>query len=123
MKIQDSNLTGLGGAGGAGRANGPNTADAVGHGRGKQGGSRTEKSEDGDSIQLSSLSQELRAEESDSPDRLARIDQLRSDVLSGRYQPDSLQVSKAIVKDAVTNRGAGSPAPTGGPAPREGDGT
>jgi anti-sigma28 factor (negative regulator of flagellin synthesis) len=117
MRIHDPNVSGLGGAGGAGgagRSNGPQGAEGVGRSRGGVAPARSERSEDGDRIQLSGLSQELSAAEFDSPERLDRIDELRAAVRSGQYQPDAASVSKAIVADALGQAGQGPSGDEGG---------
>jgi flagellar biosynthesis anti-sigma factor FlgM len=53
-----------------------------------------------DRVQLSSLSTEVAALAPDSPDRVARIEELTRLVESGRYQVDSRAVSRAIIDDA-----------------------
>ena len=68
---------------------------------------RKVQSEDGsgDRAEISALSGQLRALVAHSPDRAARVEQLRADYSAGRYQVDSHAVSKAIVRDAIA-RGA-----------------
>jgi hypothetical protein len=43
----------------------------------------------------------LRVQTEGTPERLDRVNQLRVEYQSGRYQPDSLAVSKSIVEDAL----------------------
>jgi anti-sigma28 factor (negative regulator of flagellin synthesis) len=65
------------------------------------------RSEDGDSVQLSHLSTHLRLSAEDSPERLERVEQLRTLVQTGRYNPDPQELSRKIIEDAVGYSGLG----------------
>jgi anti-sigma28 factor (negative regulator of flagellin synthesis) len=52
---------------------------------------------------LSSLSSSLRANQSDSPERLALLEKLSTQFDTGQYQPDLSEVSKKIVSDAIVD--------------------
>ena len=54
-----------------------------------------------DQVTLSSLGANIRALDTESPERAAYLEKLSADVEAGRYQPDALAVSKKIVADAT----------------------
>jgi anti-sigma28 factor (negative regulator of flagellin synthesis) len=94
MKINDSNINGLASSG-IGKAQ---EADVAGRTRGKGAGGADSST---DRVELSSLSASLRAEDSESPERAAYIEQLAADYEAGQYNPDALEVSKKIIADAL----------------------
>ncbi len=97
MKIHDSQLNGLTGlgVGGADRSRG---AEGVT----QSGPSRTEqKTPDGDRIQLSLLSNALRVESEETPERLTKVQELREAYQSGSYQGDAEVVSKRLIDEAL----------------------
>ena len=57
---------------------------------------------DRDRVQLSDLSARLLAsEDASASDRAARVQQLSSDVRAGRYQVDSVELSRRLVDEAI----------------------
>jgi hypothetical protein len=105
MKINDSNLNGVnpGGLGGSQGADRTRATEGIQPGSGSGNSRRTEAPSD--QVQLSNLSRSLNASDVSSPERLSQVDQLRFDVGTGRYQPDPLQVSKAVVQSAIQGLG------------------
>jgi flagellar biosynthesis anti-sigma factor FlgM len=109
MRVNDQNLQGLGGAGaaGLGSTNRTGSSEAVSSGGATR---RTEQTtNDGDRIQLSGLSQALQVELEDTPERLAKVDQLREAVQSGTYQPNSAEVSKKLIDESLATPKGYSP--------------
>lgn len=110
MKINDQNLHGLGGAGGAGgvapQTGGVHRSGAVQNPYANATG-RSESTPDGDRVQLSNLSQGLRVEIEDTPERLERVAQLRDQVRTGAYQPDAADVSRKLIDEALGTEGIG----------------
>ena len=96
MKIQDGHLSGLNGpgVGGAERARQTEAADGTGPARSEL------HSPDGDRVQLSILSNALRADVEDTPERLERVNQLREAYQNGTYQSDSGLISKRLIDEA-----------------------
>ncbi len=106
MRINDANLHGPGGVGGNQGVGGQrtNATDKAGRGDGRPTGkAESGQSEDGDRFQLSSLGSSLRSEDIGSPERQARVEQLRAEFKSGKYNPDNAEVAKSIVADALGN--------------------
>ncbi|MCZ2152186.1 MAG: flagellar biosynthesis anti-sigma factor FlgM [Bryobacterales bacterium] len=107
MKIPENQLPGLGGAG-LGGASGAGGADRT---RGVDSLSSTGREEhtspDGDRVQLSGLSQALQTASEDSPGRMAKVEQLRQAVQSGKYHPDPKEVGQSILNDAIVSSGGG----------------
>lgn len=101
MRIDDSSLRGAGG----GQVGGPDRGRGAEGTKGVDGsGSRPridQKTADGDRIQLSSLSQSIRVETEDTPERTQKVSELKAAVRSGNYQPDLAEVSKSVVEDAL----------------------
>jgi flagellar biosynthesis anti-sigma factor FlgM len=55
-----------------------------------------------DSVELSGLAGKIsQAVSQDAVDRSAKVDQLRSQVANGSYQPDSAAISSGIVKESL----------------------
>ncbi|MCC6390020.1 MAG: flagellar biosynthesis anti-sigma factor FlgM [Bryobacterales bacterium] len=109
MKIPENQLPGLGSAG-LGGASGAGGADRTrGVDSSTLSSTRREEhtSPDGDRVQLSGLSQALQAASEDSPERLAKVEQLRQAVQSGTYQPDPKAVGQSILNDAIGSSGGG----------------
>jgi anti-sigma28 factor (negative regulator of flagellin synthesis) len=103
MKVNDGNLNGvnhsrIGGLGGADRTQMDRTS---------RGGGSADRRVDGsnDRVQLSDLGRQLRMANEGTPERAVRLEQLRADVQSGRYQPDAREVSQSIIKDALSGLG------------------
>ena len=97
MKIDQANIQQSGGAGGAQQTGG---AQQV---KGGQGSSLS-KSAYGlgsDSVQLSSLSEAVRAYTTESPERTQALQQLGRDVQRGTYQIDPQAVSQGVIADAL----------------------
>ena len=99
MKIHNNQLDGLNGSGlqntGASAARGVNAANQQGTARSEQ------RTPDGDRIQLSRLSDTLRADSEDTPQRLAKVQQLKEAYESGTYQGDAAVVSSRLVDEAL----------------------
>ncbi|MEZ5400946.1 MAG: flagellar biosynthesis anti-sigma factor FlgM [Bryobacteraceae bacterium] len=53
-----------------------------------------------DAVSLSSLSRQVLTEESSSPEREARVQELSALVSSGNYQVDPVELSRSIITDA-----------------------
>jgi flagellar biosynthesis anti-sigma factor FlgM len=72
-------------------------------GVGSSGTERTAQTKsDSDRVQLSGLSARLLASgDSGTPERAARVEQLTSDVRSGRYQVDAADLSRRMVDEAI----------------------
>jgi flagellar biosynthesis anti-sigma factor FlgM len=99
MKIPDANLNGLSNSG-LGGASGAKALESVTQrGSGPGSGRRTDGSTD--EVQLSGLSQQLRAADQESPERLAKLEQVRTDVQSGQYQADPQTIAQSVVKNAL----------------------
>jgi len=95
MKINDANVTGLGSQG-IGK-----TQEAEQGARSRQTRTGDGSSSPADKVQLSNLSETLRASDSGSPERAAHLERVAAAVQAGRYHVDSLTLSKSIVKDAI----------------------
>lgn len=54
-----------------------------------------------DQVALSNLSQALRTESEDTPERTAYLDKLSKLVASGEYNPDASGIAKSMVDDLV----------------------
>ena len=96
MKIHNDQLAGLTGAGisGAERSRAAEAAQT-------SGGRTEQRTADGDRVQLSLLSNALRAESEDTPERLEKVQMLRQAYQSGNYQPDSAVVAKNLIDEAL----------------------
>ena len=105
MKINDSNLNGVnpGGLGGSQGADRARSTEGIQPGSGSGNSRRTDGPSD--EVQLSSLSRSLNASDVSSPERQSQVDHLRLDVGAGRYQPDALEVSKAVVQSTIRGFG------------------
>jgi anti-sigma28 factor (negative regulator of flagellin synthesis) len=97
MKIDQQNTQQSGGASGAQQTAG---AQQVKGGRGTSS-SRSAYGLGGDSVELSSLSEAVRAYSTESPDRSLALSQIGRDVHKGSYQVDSLSVSRGVIADAL----------------------
>jgi|tagenome__1003787_1003787.scaffolds.fasta_scaffold15105764_1 anti-sigma28 factor (negative regulator of flagellin synthesis) len=96
MKINDANIAGL-------------ASNGIGKPQEAEQGARVRQNRTGDGassstdqVQLSNLSETLRASESESPERAAHVERLSAEVQAGRYQVDSAVLSKNIVQDSIT---------------------
>jgi flagellar biosynthesis anti-sigma factor FlgM len=96
MKINDANVAGLASPG-IGK-----TQEAEQGARLRQGRTGDGTSSSTDQVQLSNLSETLRASDSESPERAAQVERLSADVQAGRYHVDSAKVSNKIVQDSIT---------------------
>mgnify|MGYP001489253156 CR=1 FL=1 len=101
MRINDAHLGGLGQTGGASNTSGAGRSGQIERTDASSTGRVDQQTSDGDRIQLSGLSQALRVETENTPERAARVEQLRQAVQSGTYQVDAAQVSHKIVDDAL----------------------
>src|SRR5450432_1215209 len=97
MKIDQQNIQQSGGAGGAKQTTG---AEQVKGGKGASS-SRSAYGLGGDSVELSSLSEAVRAYTTSSPERSQSLAQIGRDLQRGTYQIDSLAVSRGLVTDAL----------------------
>ena len=95
MKINDANVAGLGSQGIA------KTQEAEQGARVRQSRIGDGSSSSADKVQLSSLSETLRASDSESPERAAHLEWLSADVQAGRYHVDSAELSKSIIQDSI----------------------
>lgn len=93
MKINDSNIPGLG-------PNGVGNTGGVGEGLQQPKGAG-QASNSVDQVSLSGLSAAISAAQSDSPDRAAYLERLSADVEAGRYKVDAGALAKDIVQDAM----------------------
>jgi flagellar biosynthesis anti-sigma factor FlgM len=55
----------------------------------------------GDQVQLSNLSEALRAQNEDTPERVAYLEKLSRQVAGGEYKPDAEQIAKRMVDDLL----------------------
>jgi len=97
MKIDQQNIQPNGGTGGAQQTGG---TQQVHGGRGGSS-SRSAYGLGNDSVELSNLSEAVRSYTSDSPERSQALSQIGRDVRGGRYQVDSLAVSRGVIGDAL----------------------
>ena len=97
MKIDQQNIQQSGGAGGAQQTGG---AQQVKGGRGASS-SKSAYGLGSDSVELSSLSEAVRAYTTESPERSQGISQIGRDLQKGNYQIDSLAVSRGVIADAL----------------------
>ena len=94
MKIQDASLSGINlTTTGSQQAGKVQSAERV---NGKSGPAGTGAT---DAVQLSSLGREVEALQAD-PARAERLERLQAAVAEGTYQPDSAELSKALVDQA-----------------------
>lgn len=93
MKVDDPNLAGMTSS----KIGGTQAPDSVSV-RQKKNDSAASHSRD--EVALSDLSAKIRELDSDSPERMARLEQLAAEVASGRYKVDSMEVSGRIIDDA-----------------------
>lgn len=101
MRINDQNLQGLGGTGASGLGS-TNRAGGTEGVNGSRSGGRTEStSSDGDRVQLSGLSQALRTEIEDTPERVEKVARLQEAVQSGTYQADAGVVGSKLIDEAL----------------------
>jgi anti-sigma28 factor (negative regulator of flagellin synthesis) len=97
MKIDQQNILQSGGAGGAQQTGG---AQQVKGGRGA-GGARSAYGTGSDSVELSSLSEAVRAYTTPSPERALAVSAIGRDVQSGNYRIDPAAVSRGLIADAM----------------------
>ncbi len=97
MKIDQQNINQSGGAGGAQQTG---AAQQVKGGRGASS-SKSAYGLGSDSVELSSLSEAVRAYTTESPERSQAIAQIGRDIQKGSYQIDSLAVSRGVIHDAL----------------------
>lgn len=99
MKVNDPNLTGAaaGQTGGTGLEK-THLTDAQ-----RRGGIGRDPSlaEVPDRVSLSAMSEQVKALSVDSPERIAKLEKLGSDVATGRYQVDAQALSQRLVEDAL----------------------
>ena len=100
MRIPDNQATGVG-APGVNRTQATITPHSTNHPSSEKTGSGSS-----DQVQLSELVASLKAEDPGSPEREARIEQLRMQVAAGTYQPDAEKISEAMIDEAHTGRAA-----------------
>ena len=93
MKIEQQNLQQTGGAQQTGGSEQVKGGRATASSKGAYGlGS--------DSVELSSLSEAVRAFTTESPERTSSVEQLGRVVQNGTYQINSLEVSRGVIADA-----------------------
>ena len=99
MKVNDPNLTGAAASqtGGTGLEK-TQLTDA--HRRGRTGRDPS-LAEAPDRVSLSAMSEHVKALAVDSPNRIAKLEKLSSDVATGRYQVDAQALSQRLVEDAL----------------------
>ena len=94
MKISDSNQLGSAGLDRSRQAEALAGYGATGTGNRSKSGS--------DEVNLSGLAARLsEAVNTDSPQRLARLDRLSRDVAAGRYRPPAAEVSHSMVEEVL----------------------
>ena len=98
MKVHDPNLAGLAGAGAA------RTRDVVrtGPSGGINGTPRSGAAQPADDIHLSELVRSLRSLAADSPERLARIEQIARDYANGSFRLHAQGTAAKIIDDALS---------------------
>jgi flagellar biosynthesis anti-sigma factor FlgM len=101
MRIPDNQASGVG-AQGVGRPQEAITVTTQRPGADKAGHAEQ------DQIQLSSLASSLKAESPGSVEREERIEQLRTQVAQGSYQPDAAKIGQSMIDDAM-NPGSATP--------------
>jgi len=96
VKINIDQSAGLTGAGisGAERSRAAEAAQT-------SGGRTEQRTPDGDRVQLSLLSNALRADSEDTPERLQKVQELRESYRSGNYQQDSAAIAKNLIEEAL----------------------
>lgn len=97
MKVNDPNLQGPGSL----------TSTGVSRASGAAGGAsaRASQAHPGqDGVELSSLAQNLRAEDGESPERLAQVERLAKAYAQGTYQADSEATAGGVIDDALKHR-------------------
>lgn len=103
MRVNDSNSREISqqgvGSSGVGRTQ---EATRIERGSGVSSPAKTGGSDD--RVQLSHLTSVLQAEDSQSPERAAKIEQLRADVASGRYKLDAKDLAKSMVDDVMKHK-------------------
>jgi flagellar biosynthesis anti-sigma factor FlgM len=80
--------------------NGARASEAVGR-NAKALGAAAGAGVPGDSVALSSLAERVAALDANSAERAARTDRLAAEVASGRYEPDPLAISRAMIEVAL----------------------
>lgn len=95
MRVDDSNAREVGQSG----LNRASEATRIERSSGYGSIGRSDRADD--RVQLSTLGAQLRAEESESPERTAHIERLRADVASGRYQLDAGATASRMIDDSI----------------------
>ena len=100
MRIDDPNLRGLPptGAENAGRSERSSGAERAA--RAYRPAEAAAAAASGDSVSISSLAGRLQELALASPEREARLEQLGKDVAAGRYEVDSLELSRSLMQGA-----------------------
>jgi flagellar biosynthesis anti-sigma factor FlgM len=93
MKINDANVGGTGAAQAANAVGGAAAAKA----QPKAGAANTST----DEVQLSSLSEQIRAQNSNSPERAAHLEKLSAAIDAGTYRVDSTEISRNIIDEST----------------------
>jgi anti-sigma28 factor (negative regulator of flagellin synthesis) len=102
MKVNDPNLTCMKPENvGAGLDRTQQTQHAEQIARQRVGGDGKPSGDSPDQVSLSALGSQLRALSVDSPERVAHIDKLTSDIQARNYFVDAYQLSYAMVEDAL----------------------
>ena len=99
MKVNDPNLTGAS----AGQVGGTGLEKTQQADVNRRGGIGRDPSlgDTPDKVSLSGMSAQVKALGVDSPERIAKLEKLSSDVATGRYQVDAQALSQRLVEDAM----------------------
>lgn len=93
MRIPDNQTAAAGGAKKTQETQGINAGQ-----QGKRAGGAVEAAVD--HVQLSTLAEQIRMEESASPERAARLEQLAMQVRDGSYEPDAGEVAESLIDES-----------------------
>src|SRR5436305_2032729 len=103
MRVNDSNPGGVSPSG-AGQTGIGKTQESTRVERGAGVTSPAKTGSPNDSVQLSHLGSLLQAEDSQSPERAAKVDKLRADVASGNYKLDAEDLAKNLIDDTLKHK-------------------
>ena len=101
MRVNDPNLT-TGNTDALGGAGLERTQQAESVSRRKSGARGAGGGDSSDTVSLSNLSSQIRMQSAESPERVARLEQLGADVALGRYHVEARQLSQRLVEGAIT---------------------
>jgi flagellar biosynthesis anti-sigma factor FlgM len=103
MRVNDSNSREVSPSG-AGQTGVGKTQEPTRVERGAGVNSPAKSGRPSDSVQLSNLGSLLQAEDSQSPERAAKIEKLRADVASGNYKLDAKNLATNLVDDTLKHK-------------------